>query len=142
MRGAAASGRFRGASQLTVGRRYVEELPGETPNDRNDRAIRVAALWYAGEVARLCGPEAEAAGVVLVSDDRLNREAAAKEGLRCCTAAAYVKDVLGRPELEDVLARAQADDGAAPGQQGGTLFAQHLSSAEVSRGERPVRLSG
>ena len=24
---------------------YVEALPGESPNDRNDRAIRVVASW-------------------------------------------------------------------------------------------------
>ena len=25
---------------------YIDRLPGESPNDRNDRAIRVAAKWY------------------------------------------------------------------------------------------------
>ena len=28
---------------------YVERLPGESANDRNDRAIRRAASWYAGQ---------------------------------------------------------------------------------------------
>lgn len=25
---------------------YIKQEPGESPNDRNDRAIRVAAQWY------------------------------------------------------------------------------------------------
>ena len=28
---------------------YVERRPGESANDRNDRAIRRAAAWYAGQ---------------------------------------------------------------------------------------------
>ena len=32
---------------------YVEQAQGESVNDRNDRAIRVAAQWYAGHIAQL-----------------------------------------------------------------------------------------
>ena len=116
--------------------RYVEELPGESPNDRNDRAIRVAAQWYRNEALRV-GGEAAAACVVLVSDDKLNREAAEQEGIRCCTATEYVTDILCMPELADVLSHGQIEDGGATvahthhAQRGNELFEPYLTPAEV-----------
>ena len=62
----------------------MERKPGESTNDRNDRAIRRAAAWYAGE-GRACsaGKEEEEGGaprVVLVTDDAENRKRAENEG--------------------------------------------------------------
>ena len=57
---------------------YVERAPGESANDRNDRAIRRAAAWYAGHAAAAGGKEA--ARVVLVTDDAENRKKAESEG--------------------------------------------------------------
>ena len=47
--------------------------PGETPNDRNDRAIRVATGWY----SRVC----PGVKVVLLTQDAACRAAAATEGV-------------------------------------------------------------
>ena len=63
----------------------MERKPGESTNDRNDRAIRRAAAWYAGE-GRACsaGKEGKEEGgaprVVLVTDDAENRKRAENEG--------------------------------------------------------------
>jgi exosome complex exonuclease DIS3/RRP44 len=35
---------------------YIERQPQETPNDRNDRAIRVASRWSALTLKLLLGP--------------------------------------------------------------------------------------
>ena len=50
-----------------------QTLPGESPNDRNDRAIRRAAKWYAEHLA------GKGINVVLLSDDADNRAKAEGE---------------------------------------------------------------
>ncbi|WPT12794.1 Exosome complex exonuclease RRP44-like protein A [Picochlorum sp. SENEW3] len=45
---------------------YITAQPHESPNDRNDRSIRVTAEWYAKRIPAM--------RIVLVSDDRDNRE--------------------------------------------------------------------
>lgn len=52
---------------------FVDRLQNETINDRNDRAIRKTCEWYADHL-KDCG-----INIVLVTNDRLNRVAAAKE---------------------------------------------------------------
>jgi len=53
---------------------YVERIRGESPNDYNDRMIRVAALWYNkhlnGKVK-----------VLLLSSDEANKAKAINEGI-------------------------------------------------------------
>jgi len=68
----------------------VRRASGESPNDRNDRAIRVAASWLSAQlnssipISSTNGGASEGAArsssskgtaVMLLSDDRLNREA-------------------------------------------------------------------
>jgi hypothetical protein len=64
---------------------YVRRAPGESPNDRNDRAIRVAVSWLNAQInpaasgvagSGVVGAAAAACAVLLLSDDRLNRAAA------------------------------------------------------------------
>lgn len=59
---------------------FIEREPGESSNDRNDRAIRVAAKWYS---QHLKTSEAGADGlrVVLITNDQGNKEKAAESGL-------------------------------------------------------------
>lgn len=49
---------------------YVTRLAGETPNDRNDRAIRVAAAWYQTHLQHL---HIDSVNIVLLTDDTANR---------------------------------------------------------------------
>lgn len=56
---------------------YIERNPGESANDRNDRAIRVAAKWYNMHLSSL-GCEIK---TVLLTDDVRNRELAIEEGI-------------------------------------------------------------
>lgn len=56
---------------------------GESPNDRNDRAIRVAAAWYA---ARLPGMR-----VVVLTNDADNRRRALDAGLQAMSVQARAR---------------------------------------------------
>ena len=52
---------------------FIKAQPGETPNDRNDRAIRVAAAWYTQRIPAM--------RIVLLSNDVDNRRKAAEAGI-------------------------------------------------------------
>ena len=55
----------------------VEQQKGESPNDRNDRAIRVCAAWYQQHLKAALSPEAaEKVQVLLLTNDADNRRKA------------------------------------------------------------------
>jgi exosome complex exonuclease DIS3/RRP44 len=122
--------------------------PGESANDRNDRAIRTAAAWY---TARLAGRGAPVE-VVLLSDDAASRRAAAAEGVRALSCAEYAAARAAEaPELADVVAAARSAEAAAAAPAaaaaGGArdakrrrVYAEHLSAAELAAGIRAGRL--
>jgi len=66
---------------------YIKAEPSESPNDRNDRAIRVAAAWY---VARI-----PAMPIVMLSNDADNRRKAVELGV---TAMSVQVGFVARPQ--------------------------------------------
>lgn len=54
---------------------YIEREQGESANDRNDRAIRVAVKWYSQHL------KADGLKVVLLTDDQGNKEKAEENSL-------------------------------------------------------------
>lgn len=58
---------------------FIEREPGETANDRNDRAIRVAAKWYTEHLKT--PSDAEGLKVVLLTNDQGNKQKAEESGL-------------------------------------------------------------
>ncbi|KAI5418867.1 variant 4, Exosome complex exonuclease RRP44 A, partial [Lathyrus oleraceus] len=81
---------------------YVKEMSGETKNDRNDRAIRVATQWYQKHLGG-------AVKVLLVTNDKENKRKASEEGICAETVESYVKS-LDRPDLLDLLVRPSSED--------------------------------
>ncbi|KOM40668.1 hypothetical protein LR48_Vigan04g086600 [Vigna angularis] len=77
-------------------------MSGETKNDRNDRAIRVATQWYQNHLGG-------AVKVLLITNDRENRRKASEEGIFAETVESYVKS-LGQPDLLDLLVRPASED--------------------------------
>lgn len=56
---------------------YIEREPGETKNDRNDRAIRTAVKWYDNHL----NCDDYHIQIVLLTDDVQNRKHAAEDGI-------------------------------------------------------------
>ncbi|OIT26942.1 PREDICTED: exosome complex exonuclease RRP44 homolog A [Nicotiana attenuata] len=81
---------------------YVEALAGESPNDRNDRAIRVAAKWYHDHLG-------SGVSVLLITNDRENKKKAIDEGISAETVECYVKS-LGQVELLDLIVQPPSED--------------------------------
>lgn len=110
---------------------FIEREPGESANDRNDRAIRVAAKWYS-EHLKGCGSDGGELRVVLLTNDLGNKQKAEENKLlvykcKCLKiykisallvqrglldyvlGEDYVKSLIANPELVDRLALS-ADD--------------------------------
>ncbi|XP_027903296.1 exosome complex exonuclease RRP44 homolog A [Vigna unguiculata] len=81
---------------------YVKEMSGETKNDRNDRAIRVATQWYQNHLGG-------GVKVLLITNDRENKRKASEEGIFAETVESYVKS-LDQPDLLDLLVRPASED--------------------------------
>ena len=59
---------------------FIEREPGESANDRNDRAIRVAAKWYS-EHLKKSESDTGPLKVVLLTNDQGNKQKAEESGL-------------------------------------------------------------
>lgn len=59
---------------------YVERVAGESANDRNDRAIRMAVHWYQKHLATNNDIK-----VILLTNDNGNRNKATSEGISAYT---------------------------------------------------------
>ncbi|CAH1778412.1 unnamed protein product [Owenia fusiformis] len=112
---------------------YVERQPKESSNDRNDRAIRQTASWYQSHLNELedCNTK-----IVLITNDRANKEKAKEEGITAFTVREYVKG-LGIPELLDRLANLDKGSQAHAGDN--IQYPEHKSLAEIQRGVKSGR---
>eukprot|EP00922_Rhytidocystis_sp_ex-Travisia-forbesii_P052893 GHVS01078443.1.p2 GENE.GHVS01078443.1~~GHVS01078443.1.p2 ORF type:complete len:397 (-),score=56.93 GHVS01078443.1:1996-3186(-) len=93
---------------------YVQRIPDETSNDRNDRAIRRAALWYQQHL-QLLNAEAE---VLLITNDEANKEISLSEGVPAMTVEEYANSVRDRfplagEKLASIMAAADKTSTAA-----------------------------
>ncbi|CAG8746900.1 13856_t:CDS:10 [Dentiscutata erythropus] len=80
---------------------YIQRLKDESPNDRNDRAIRSAVKWYSTHLKKI--NKENHIEVVLLTDDVGNRTKAQEEGLSAFSVREYVEGMTDTPELVDVL---------------------------------------
>ncbi|KAK9129204.1 hypothetical protein Sjap_009691 [Stephania japonica] len=81
---------------------YVKPMVGESSNDRNDRAIRVATDWYQTHL----GGKAR---VLLITNDKENKRKALEDGISAETVETYVKS-LCQPNLLDLVVQPTNED--------------------------------
>ncbi|CEP19826.1 hypothetical protein [Parasitella parasitica] len=105
---------------------FIEKLKGETPNDRNDRAIRVATKWFMDHLK--ANSSGEDIDVIMLSDDRGNREKAKTTGIKSCGVTEYVESIKDTPELLDMVSAPKA----AAGEK--VVYEEHLSPAQIQNG--------
>ncbi|CAM9805277.1 unnamed protein product [Ectocarpus sp. 6 AP-2014] len=125
---------------------FPEEIKGESPNDRNDRAIRIATSWFSKQFG-------DSIAVVLLTNDRANLSLAQDAKISAMTIHAYVESVRGQyPDLAELLAPEEssaADDvselnrGNPPQRRTGgqrvLLFEEHKPMSELTAGIRQGR---
>uniref|UniRef100_A0A8B9RBT4 DIS3 exosome endoribonuclease and 3'-5' exoribonuclease n=1 Tax=Astyanax mexicanus TaxID=7994 RepID=A0A8B9RBT4_ASTMX len=100
---------------------FIEREQGEIANDRNDRAIRVAAKWYTDHLSK--APNVGELKVVLLTNVRANKEKAEQSGLLAYRCEEYIKSLIGNPELVDSLALASDDQNDITGSK--LMFPEH-----------------
>lgn len=103
---------------------YIEKEKDESPNDRNDRAIRVACSWYSQHAI-------PGLSIVLMSDDVDMRRKAGEVGVVAVSVREYVESMVSFPELVDMIA-AKDDDDADGGK--GFAYPDHLSTTQMMAG--------
>ncbi|XP_072850829.2 exosome complex exonuclease RRP44 isoform X2 [Pogona vitticeps] len=109
---------------------YIEQEQGENSNDRNDRAIRVAAKWYNDHLAKL--QNEEKVRVILLTNDKKNKEKAVEDGITAYTCEEYIKSLIGNPELVDRLAC--LNDEGNEIENGRIIFPEHLPLSKLQQG--------
>lgn len=117
---------------------YIERRKEESSNDRNDRAIRVAASWYDEHLKECDGGNDEnlRIRVVLLTNDRENQQKAKKEGIISHTAQEYVESLEGCEGLADRLARtSQQEQGQMDDKKTKKLiYPEHLPLTKIQAG--------
>ncbi|CAB1443589.1 unnamed protein product [Pleuronectes platessa] len=110
---------------------FIEREPGESANDRNDRAIRVAAKWYSQHLKKL-ESETEGLKVVLLTNDQDNKRKAEEIGLLAYKCEEYIKSLIANPELVDRLALSNDDKNEITNSR--VLFPEHLPLSRIQAG--------
>lgn len=149
---------------------FVERQEGESPNDRNDRAIRQACLWYtehakeahakareesaraARSSSALGSSDAAAASeagddaaeppvhFILLTADAGNLTKAKADGITAYFPQEYVSRFAKVPELVDIVTHPESQ---VEGEAAGgerAQFEQHISQGEIQAGLRAGRL--
>lgn len=111
-------------------------MAGESPNDRNDRAIREATKWYDQHLAASTTKKQNRVRAVLLTDDADNRKKALAAGLLACSVGDYVKSLTDHPELQDKLAHKSFD----LANNKLALFPPHLTPNEIHAGIKTGKL--
>uniref|UniRef100_M4AUW9 Protein DIS3 homolog n=1 Tax=Xiphophorus maculatus TaxID=8083 RepID=M4AUW9_XIPMA len=110
---------------------FIEREPGESANDRNDRAIRVAVKWYSQHL-KTAESGSDGLKVVLLTNDQGNKLKAEENGLVVYKFDEYIKSLIGNPELVDCLALSNDDKNEVTSSK--VLFPEHLPLSKVQAG--------
>ncbi|KAI5803192.1 hypothetical protein EDC01DRAFT_612030 [Geopyxis carbonaria] len=112
---------------------YVKRLPGETINDRNDRAVREACKWYKKHLSK--GSKSKVPAIVMISDDKDNLQKARADGIECTNIRDYLEVLDNSDELLDMI-RAAAEDQEAKAARGEMLYPEYYSASKIMTGVR------
>uniref|UniRef100_UPI0037E7964C exosome complex exonuclease RRP44 n=1 Tax=Semicossyphus pulcher TaxID=241346 RepID=UPI0037E7964C len=110
---------------------FIEREPGESGNDRNDRAIRVATKWYSQHL-KTSESDADGVKVVLLTNDNGNKQKAEASGLLVFKFEEYIKSLIANPELVDRLALSNDDKNEITSSK--VLFPEHLPLSRIQAG--------
>ncbi|XP_056252232.1 exosome complex exonuclease RRP44 [Seriola aureovittata] len=110
---------------------FIEREPGETANDRNDRAIRMAAKWYSQHL-KTFESNTDGLKVVLLTNDQGNKQKAQDSGLLVYKCEEYIKSLIANPELVDRLALSDDDKNEITTSK--VLFPEHLPLSRIQAG--------
>ena len=107
---------------------YVRREEGESINDRNDKAVRRAAQWYAEHL-----PKKKCPAIAVLTDDRENRRKAIAEGVTAMSLTDYVSGLEDADRLLDMVSETrQSQESRAP--QGELLYPEYYTMSKMMTG--------
>lgn len=109
----------------------VVRFADESPNDRNDRAIRQAAAYYTAHLRTHALP-GHADTTVIVSEDVENVHKARIEGLEACSVREYITGFQNAEQLSDLLSARTVDENRAP--RGSRVFDEYWPTTQLEAG--------
>lgn len=109
----------------------VVRFADESPNDRNDRAIRQAAAYYTAHLRTHALP-GHADTTVIVSEDVENVHKARVEGLEACSVREYITGFQNAEQLSDLLSARTVDENCAP--RGSRVFDEYWPTTQLEAG--------
>ncbi|QIX01936.1 hypothetical protein AMS68_007453 [Peltaster fructicola] len=84
---------------------YIEREAQESINDRNDRAVRRACVWYAEHLHKSRSGSVRCPAIVMISDDRENLRKAKAEGISSANLRDYVSGLDDADRLLDMISQ-------------------------------------
>ena len=115
---------------------YVLREQGETINDRNDRAVRHAAKWYADhleQATKMTGKKKKCPAIVMLSDDKESLRKAKAGNVVASSLSDYVSQLEDANRLLDMISAAQAGKDASTGKSE-LFYPEHLSISKLNTG--------
>lgn len=115
----------------------------ESPNDRNDRAIRTAAKWYRTHLMASTGPGSSTKAnldVLLISDDQDNVQRAIKDDIRAMSVRDYIEGLDNADQLLDLLSSRSVVSGSGGSEKRAVLYPEHLPANQVTAGVKSGQL--
>ncbi|KAK6455467.1 exoribonuclease required for 3 end formation of 5.8S rRNA [Scheffersomyces xylosifermentans] len=109
---------------------YINRNKNETINDRNDRAIRKVASWYA---AHLKANSSQNINIILICNDADNRQKARSEGIDARSLVEYFDDLPNGEDLKDLIPSNIHNSAEFHGENE-TTFPEYYSSARIMAG--------
>lgn len=110
---------------------YTVRDEGETINDRNDRAIRKSVVWYKNHLARATRASKNTAPeILLLSDDRANRDYAKSEGIAVRSVREYLELQPEASRLLDMMSSSIDAQSSRP-QIGDAVYTEYYSASHL-----------
>ncbi|KAI4164784.1 MAG: hypothetical protein LQ342_001759 [Letrouitia transgressa] len=117
---------------------HIKRAEGETINDRNDRAIRMAAKWYGNhlqEAIQKAGRAVPCPAILILSDDKENTRRAKAEKLSVASLQDYVSGLQDADRLLDMIIVSHRERDARS-EAVSVLYPDHYSVSKLMTGTR------
>ncbi|WFD34393.1 exosome catalytic subunit dis3 [Malassezia cuniculi] len=115
----------------------VVREPGESPNDKNDRAIRNAVAWYTAHI-KADAKDTDATHAVLVTDDKDSLQKARDRGTSAFSVREYIRGFAEHTQLEELLSARESAESAAPSHH---VYAEYWPASQLTAGQRSGALA-
>ncbi|KAI9844214.1 MAG: exosome catalytic subunit dis3 [Sclerophora amabilis] len=115
---------------------HVLRDPGESINDRNDRAVRRAVQWYGEHLQQSIkagGRSISCPAIVMISDDKDNLRKASEEGIQARSLSDYVSGLEDADRLLDMISEAREVQDA-KSSRAELLYPEYFSNSKMMTG--------